>query len=101
MKTVIARAPTRIDFGGGWTDVPPYDVEQGGCVCNLAITRHASVHLSTFPGRVAIDEDGRRVEARSAEELPAEGWGALGCAALWRAALDSVLLSVRSHFPAG
>jgi D-glycero-alpha-D-manno-heptose-7-phosphate kinase len=39
------RAPTRIDFGGGWTDVPPYDVEQGGFVCNVAISRYASVRV--------------------------------------------------------
>ena len=44
LRTLVVRAPTRIDFGGGWTDVPPYDEEQGGCVCNLAITRHATVY---------------------------------------------------------
>ena len=40
--TLVARAPTRIDFGGGWTDVPPYPEEEGGCVCNVAITRYAT-----------------------------------------------------------
>ena len=40
-----ARAPTRIDFGGGWTDVPPYPEEQGGFVCNLAIARYAVAHV--------------------------------------------------------
>jgi D-glycero-alpha-D-manno-heptose-7-phosphate kinase len=39
------RAPTRIDLGGGWTDVPPYDVEQGGFVCNVAISRYATVRV--------------------------------------------------------
>ena len=24
VRTLAARAPTRIDFGGGWTDVPPF-----------------------------------------------------------------------------
>ncbi len=28
----------RIDFGGGWTDTPPYSVERGGCVLNAALT---------------------------------------------------------------
>src|SRR5689334_3457565 len=37
------RAPTRIDFGGGWTDVPPYSEREGGFVCNLAISRYATV----------------------------------------------------------
>ena len=27
--TIVTRAPTRIDFGGGWTDVPPYSDEVG------------------------------------------------------------------------
>jgi galactokinase/mevalonate kinase-like predicted kinase len=32
MKTVRVRAPTRIDLGGGWTDVPPYCDDEGGFV---------------------------------------------------------------------
>lgn len=43
---LIATAPTRLDFGGGWTDVPPYPEERGGFVCNLAIARLARVRLS-------------------------------------------------------
>ncbi|MDB4880446.1 MAG: kinase [Gemmatimonadetes bacterium] len=41
-RAVVARAPTRLDFGGGWTDVPPYTTEEGGAVCNVAITRYAT-----------------------------------------------------------
>ena len=37
--TIVTRGPTRIDFGGGWTDVPPYSDEMGGYVCNVAIAR--------------------------------------------------------------
>jgi D-glycero-alpha-D-manno-heptose-7-phosphate kinase len=44
--TIVTRAPTRIDFGGGWTDVPPYSNEVGGFVCNVAIARYATVTLS-------------------------------------------------------
>jgi len=40
---IIASAPTRLDFGGGWTDVPPFPEERGGFVCNLAIERRATV----------------------------------------------------------
>jgi D-glycero-alpha-D-manno-heptose-7-phosphate kinase len=35
-----ARAPLRIDFGGGWTDVPFYAESEGGAVLNAAITRY-------------------------------------------------------------
>jgi D-glycero-alpha-D-manno-heptose-7-phosphate kinase len=45
IDTIVTRAPTRIDFGGGWTDVPPYSDEIGGYVCNLAIARYATVTL--------------------------------------------------------
>jgi D-glycero-alpha-D-manno-heptose-7-phosphate kinase len=44
-RSLIATAPTRLDFGGGWTDVPPFPEERGGFVCNLAIERRASVVL--------------------------------------------------------
>ena len=35
---VQVKAAARIDFGGGWTDTPPYSIEQGGTVLNAAIT---------------------------------------------------------------
>lgn len=54
--TFTFRAPTRIDFGGGWTDVPPYDVEQGGFVCNVAISRYATVQVSALPEASATAE---------------------------------------------
>ena len=45
-RTLAARAPTRLDFGGGWTDVAPYSDECGGAVCNVAITRYATATAS-------------------------------------------------------
>lgn len=36
-----SRAPTRISFAGGGTDVPPYCDEKGGCVVSAAINRYA------------------------------------------------------------
>jgi D-glycero-alpha-D-manno-heptose-7-phosphate kinase len=47
---VVARAPARIDLGGGWTDVPPYCDREGGFVCNIAITRHATAMLQPGNG---------------------------------------------------
>jgi fucokinase len=35
---VRVEAPARIDFGGGWTDTPPYSIERGGTVLNAALT---------------------------------------------------------------
>ena len=35
---VRVEAAARIDFGGGWTDTPPYSIERGGTVLNAAVT---------------------------------------------------------------
>jgi fucokinase len=35
---VRALASARIDFGGGWSDTPPYSIERGGTVLNAALT---------------------------------------------------------------
>jgi D-glycero-alpha-D-manno-heptose-7-phosphate kinase len=53
---LTVRAPTRIDFGGGWTDVPPYDVEQGGFVCNVAISRYATVQFAPLDDEASEPE---------------------------------------------
>lgn len=35
---VIERLPVRVNWGGGWSDTPPYCMEHGGTVLNAAIT---------------------------------------------------------------
>ena len=52
-RLVTARAPVRLDFGGGWTDVPPYCDEQGGVVCNVAVARYAVCRLDEAGGHDA------------------------------------------------
>jgi D-glycero-alpha-D-manno-heptose-7-phosphate kinase len=88
---VVARAPARLDFGGGWTDVSPYADEAGGTVCNLAIARRATVRLSdaAAPPPPPLDAPGRiGTDARLAD------------AALRRAGLlGRVRAEVASDFP--
>jgi len=37
-ESVVVELPLRINFGGGWSDTPPYCMEYGGNVLNAAIT---------------------------------------------------------------
>src|SRR5208283_4502723 len=63
MSVTMVRAPVRIDFAGGWTDVPPYSDEEGGTVVNAAINKYVE-------GKIIIDkEDKIGVEYRS--DIPA------------------------------
>ena len=43
-----AAAPVRLDFAGGWTDVPPFSAREGGVVVSAAIGLHA--HAEVRPG---------------------------------------------------
>ncbi len=48
---IAARAPARIDPAGGGTDAPPYSIDYGGCVVNLAVARYSYAQLQwTEPG---------------------------------------------------
>jgi D-glycero-alpha-D-manno-heptose-7-phosphate kinase len=86
--TIVVRAPTRIDFGGGWTDVPPYSDEVGGFVCNLAISRYATVTVSR--GGTA---------SAPAEEHFADR--SIADAAARRFRLSDAWIRVQSDFPVG
>jgi len=89
MTTLVARAPTRLDFGGGWTDVPPYSEEEGGFVCNVAIARYATVRLRpAHNGRSSVDT------RRAADSALAE-------AAVRRAGIGGVTIEIASDFPLG
>lgn len=87
MPALVARAPTRIDFGGGWTDVPPYSEREGGFVCNVAIARHATVRLESDPSEARSPSGG-------GEQL-------LARAALRVAGLPGVRAAISNGFPLG
>jgi D-glycero-alpha-D-manno-heptose-7-phosphate kinase len=88
-RAIVARAPTRLDFGGGWTDVPPYTEREGGAVCSLAITRYATA-------TAALDEHAaRRAGAATLSDDP------LTAAALRRSGIAGAVAHVAGDFPAG
>ncbi len=92
-RAIIATAPTRLDFGGGWTDVPPFPDERGGFVCNLAIERRATVILRERP-------------KASGDEVQVDAYPPLVQAALrkWARTADDAFhwdISLSSDFPVG
>ncbi|HYL22618.1 MAG TPA: hypothetical protein VEU74_12705 [Gemmatimonadales bacterium] len=70
-----AEAPVRLDFAGGWTDVPPFSAKEGGLVVNAAIASPARVDVKLGGARirlVALDL-GQELECASAGGLVLDG----------------------------
>src|SRR6185503_4991397 len=85
-RDIVARAPTRIDLGGGWTDVPPYCDREGGFVCNVAIDRYSFVRLDDASETASIGDS---------TAVP------LVRAALRRSGVSDAQVSVENNFPVG
>ena len=50
-QIVWARSPARVDLAGGWTDTPPYCLEQGGSVLNIALNLNGQPPIQAFARR--------------------------------------------------
>jgi D-glycero-alpha-D-manno-heptose-7-phosphate kinase len=70
-----ATAPVRLDFAGGWTDVPPFSAREGGVVVNAAIELLARVELRLGGSRIRLvaEDLGEVVECANAGGLVADG----------------------------
>ncbi|HEX9564558.1 MAG TPA: hypothetical protein VF981_11330 [Gemmatimonadaceae bacterium] len=88
MDSLVATAPVRIDFGGGWTDVPPYSDERGGVVCSAAIELYATATLR----RRGSPDHGAAADGPDA---------ALARAAVRRAGNPDLELIVQADYPVG
>ena len=47
-QIVWGRSPVRLDLAGGWTDTPPYCLEHGGKVVNLAVDLNGQPPIQVF-----------------------------------------------------
>jgi D-glycero-alpha-D-manno-heptose-7-phosphate kinase len=98
----------RLDFAGGWTDVPPFSSDEGGIVVAAALGLR--VHAALRPlepkepaaVRIVSDDLGEAASAPSPGALPATGPLALIAAALRRyPPRGSFELRTRSDVPPG
>lgn len=101
--TVRASAPVRLDFAGGWTDVPPFATREGGLVVNAAIDLRVEAEFE--PGRAGLllrSEDTRQAAmARHAGELAHDGVLDLHKAAVRMLPPGPGTLRTRSPVPPG
>jgi D-glycero-alpha-D-manno-heptose-7-phosphate kinase len=65
-QRIRARAPLRISFAGGGTDVPPFPAEEGGCVLSATIDRFAYGSLNPRDDRLVTIES---VDFKSSAEI--------------------------------
>lgn len=70
-----AAAPARLDFGGGWTDVPPFSLREGGVVVNAAIELRTEAHLQIGGSliRLVAEDLGMTVECANVGGLVLDG----------------------------
>jgi fucokinase len=66
-------APARIDFGGGWSDTPPFCLDWGGTVFNMAITVNGAYPIRTVV-RPLDEPVVRLISSEAAESLTAESF---------------------------
>ena len=69
---VRAAAPVRLDFAGGWTDVPPYSAREGGVVVSAAVQlyAHAEVRQGGSSYRLVAEDLGEEIEVPDASMIP-------------------------------
>lgn len=102
--TVYARAPMRIDWAGGWTDVPEFADREGGAVVNAAVTLR--VHVEFLLGRNTIrlhaEDLGEHVTVPSSGQIVYDGRLDLHKAALnMLPVTGGIEILSRSDAPAG
>lgn len=88
-QLIRSKAPLRISFAGGGTDVPPFCDERGGAVLNSTIDRYAYCTISP--------RDDREITIRSLDYGVVEKWQANGDMFTYDGNLD-LIKAVLNHF---
>jgi D-glycero-alpha-D-manno-heptose-7-phosphate kinase len=98
-----AAAPVRLDFAGGWTDVPPYSAREGGVVVAAAVQLHAYAEVTPREaGYLLIAKDlGDALEVEDRGALAGDGPLPLLRAGLRLLQAEPCSLVTRSDAPPG
>lgn len=99
-----AAAPVRLDFAGGWTDVPPFSTREGGVVVNatIGLFARAEVQARADTFRLVAEELGAELVLPAADAPVTDARLALHGAALRLCRPATRLtLSTRSDVPPG
>lgn len=98
-----AAAPVRLDFAGGWTDVPPYSSREGGVVVAAAIQLFA--HAEVVPGgaryRLVSEDIGISLDLPDTSALASESRLPLLRAGLRLLPVGGCTVTTRSDAPPG
>jgi D-glycero-alpha-D-manno-heptose-7-phosphate kinase len=102
-ETFAAAAPVRLDLAGGWTDVPPFSVREGGVVVTAAIQlfARAEVQLGGSGFRLVSQDLNDRLEVSDSTGLARDGRLDLLKAALRMLPVGACTLTTRSDAPPG
>jgi D-glycero-alpha-D-manno-heptose-7-phosphate kinase len=98
-----AAAPVRLDLAGGWTDVPPFSVREGGVVVTSAIQlfARAEVRLGGTGFRLVSEDLHDQLEVADSAGLVRDGRLELLKAGLRMLPVGGCTLSTRSDAPPG
>lgn len=72
----VVKLPVRVNFGGGWSDTPPYCMENGGTVLNAAISINGMLPIEVTIRKIAepciileSTDIGSRTECTTVKEI--------------------------------
>jgi D-glycero-alpha-D-manno-heptose-7-phosphate kinase len=102
-RATRAAAPVRLDLAGGWTDVPPFSLREGGTVVAAAIGLYARAEIRPDgPGIRLIARDlGESLEVPDVSRLGRAGPLALLSAGVRLLPVDSCTVQTDSDAPPG
>jgi D-glycero-alpha-D-manno-heptose-7-phosphate kinase len=98
-----AAAPVRLDFAGGWTDVPPFSAREGGVVVTAAIRlfARAEVRLGGTGFRLVSEDLRDELQLADSAGLVSDGRLGLLKAGLRMLPVGACTLTTRSDAPPG